>query len=69
MKRHRRKTVPRNIANQIAWGIAVSKTGKFDRKRGWYTRPRSGALNELYNQIAARIPDIVAGAIHQEFPL
>lgn len=59
----KRKYLPKGeqkLVNSIAWGIAINRTkGKFKRKQ-WYNKPKSAAITELYNQVAAGMLDIVA---------
>lgn len=59
----KRKYLPKGeqkLVNSIAWGIAINRTnGKF-RRRPWYNKPKSAAITELYNQVAAGMLDLVA---------
>lgn len=63
------KVVPKNVLNQIAWGIVKSRSDKYRRRKGWYTRSRAGAVNDLYNRVAAGIPEIVLDEIRRAFPV
>lgn len=61
------KTPPKNMINQIAWGIMVNRSnGKFRRKQ-WYNRPKSAAVGDLYNEIAARMLDTGAEIVTKSF--
>lgn len=53
--------------NKIAWGIARSKTdGKFKRIP-WYARAKGGGISELYNRVAAGLPEVAAKEIKDSF--
>jgi hypothetical protein len=56
---------PRNVLNQIAWGIAIKRGYGKTRKRKWYNKPKSAFVSELFNTIAAGLPDIVSNKITQ----
>jgi hypothetical protein len=61
--------VPRTeqkLVNSIAWGIAVKRSGGFRRRRQWYAKPKSAALSQLYNNIAAALPETVADVIKKQ---
>lgn len=53
MRRHGLKTVPSDVLNRIAWGIVRSPR---KRRRRWYNKPKSGAVTDLYNLVASRLP-------------
>jgi hypothetical protein len=62
------KTAPQNIVNQMAWGIAIKRfSGKKYKRRAWYARSSGGAINDLYNSVAAGMPDIVLQEIKAAF--
>lgn len=61
------KTPPKNMINQIAWGIMVNRAeGKFRRKK-WYNKPKSGAVTDLYNEVAARMLDAGTEIVTKSF--
>jgi hypothetical protein len=63
---HLRK-VPKNVLNQIAWGIAVKRgNGKYRRKK-WWNASKTAFISDTFNQIAAGIPDIAAKTIKEAF--
>lgn len=66
MERHKLRKVPERVLVYIAWGIALSRTDKYKR-RAWYNKSRSGATIDLFNNVAAGIPDIVGGQIKKQF--
>ena len=67
VKKRKLKSVPLNIANQMAWGIAINKGRNTRRRRGWYAKSSNAAINDLYNNIAAGLPDQVLQAIKSSF--
>ena len=62
-RKYKRKKVPGNVLNQIAWGIAIKRSkGRFRRKQ-WYNKSKSAAITDLFNQVAAGLPDITANQV------
>lgn len=61
------RTAPQNILNQMAWGIIKTRQARYKRRLGWYAKSRAGALNDLYNKVAANIPRIVGQEIKNAF--
>ncbi len=66
MAKRRLKKVPPNVLNQMAWGIAVRRSNRY-RRRQWWNKPKSAAITDLYNRVAAGLPDIVAEEIKKGF--
>jgi hypothetical protein len=66
MKARGLKTVPQDIVNQMAWGIAVKRTRKYKR-RAWYSKSKAAAIDDLYNRVASSLPDIVAQEVAGAF--
>lgn len=68
--RRRRRYIPRveaRLVNSIAWGIAINRTsGKF-RRRTWYNKPKTAAITQLFNQVAAGLADVVSEEITSQF--
>ena len=68
MRRRRLKKVPARVLNQIAWGIAIKRSSRSrTRRRAWYNKPKSAAITELFNQVAANMPEQVADEIKKTF--
>lgn len=67
MTKKRLKTVPVNIRNQMAWGIAFKRKIAFRRRGGWYAKSKSASVTDLYNHIAAGLPDKVLQEIKAAF--
>lgn len=60
LERRRLKKKPKDIINQIAWGIMVSRgKGKF-RRRPWWNKAKTAAVDDLYNQAAIAVLDEAA---------
>lgn len=66
MRKRKFVTEPANILNQMAWGIAVSRTQRY-RRRPWYSKSKSAAVTDLFNRVAAGIPDIVLQELKKGF--
>lgn len=66
LRKRRLKTVPLNIVNQMAWGIAKKRT-KLYRRRAWYAKSKTASITDLYNNIAAGLPDKVMQEIKASF--
>lgn len=60
------RTAPPSLLNQLAWSIAISRSKRY-RRRQWYNKPKSAAITELYNRVAANLPDLVAQEIGAAF--
>ena len=65
-RRYNRKTVPADVLNKIAWGIAVKRTQRY-RRKAWWNKPKSAAITDLFNDVASSIPDTVAEQIKKNF--
>lgn len=57
---------PANVLNKIAWGIATVRGGGKVRRRAWYSKSRAGAVSDLYNRVAAMLPEFVGRQIAQK---
>jgi hypothetical protein len=66
IKKRRLKRLPPNILNQIAWGIVINRTKKYKRRQ-WWQRPATAAVTDLYNRVAAGLPELVAKEITKQF--
>lgn len=67
MRKRKLKAEPQNVLNQIAWGIAVKRTQKYRRRSPWFAKSKTAAVTDLYNRVAAGLPDIVADEIKNAF--
>lgn len=67
VQRKRLKAVPDNVLNQLAWAIAISRNTRIKRRRQWYNKPKSASITELYNRVAANLPDLVMQEIKHAF--
>lgn len=57
------KSPPERVLTYIAWGIAKKRfNGKYRRRR-WYNRSKSAAITELFRDVAANMPELVAQEI------
>lgn len=65
-KRRLRKP-PQNVLNQIAWGIARKRSIAYKRRPVAYSKSKSAAITDLFNQVAAGLPEIVAQEIKAGF--
>lgn len=61
------KKAPLAILNQMAWGIAIKRHSNYRRRKTWYNKPKSGSITELYNRVAANLPDLVARELKAAF--
>lgn len=66
IQKRKLKTLPPNALNQMAWGIAV-KRSKGYRRRAWYAKSKSAAVTDLFNRVAAGLPDIVVDELKRGF--
>lgn len=53
--------------NRMAWGIAVNRSNGKYRRRRWYNKPKTAAIAQLFNSIAANLPTIAAEEIAKQF--
>lgn len=52
MKKYKRKTIPHDILNRMAWGVLRNRTLAW-RPKKWYNKSKSAAIGDLYNRTAA----------------
>lgn len=64
VKKYGYKTVPNDVLNRIAWGIA-RKRAKRVRRRQWYNKPKSAAITDLYNRIAQELLEEIPQELKQ----
>ena len=67
VRRRKLKAPPKDVLNRMAWGIAINRTKKYRRRSAWYARSKSAAITDLYNRVAAGLPDLVADEIKKAF--
>lgn len=61
------KKPPERVLSYIAFGIARKRSnGKYKRRR-WYNRGKTAAIAELYNDIQANMPEVIAQQIKESF--
>lgn len=60
------RAAPPNVLRSLAWAIAVNRTKKY-RRRSWYAKSKSAAVTDLFNRVAAGIPDIVLDELKKAF--
>ena len=65
-RRNKGKKVPKNIVNRIAWGIAIKRSGNRFRRKQWYNKSKSAAITDLFNQVAAGLPDITGNQMSKQ---
>jgi len=66
LEKRKLKTAPQNIANQMAWGI-VKNRNKGYRRRAWYAKSKSAAVSDLFNRVAAEIPELILNELKAAF--
>jgi len=66
MRRRKLKKVPDRVLNSIAWGIAIKRAKGKVRRRPWYNKSKSAAISDLFNQVAAGLPDIVGPEVAKQ---
>jgi len=67
LRKRKTKTLPPNILTQLAWSVAISRVARVKRRRQWYNKSKSAAITELYNQVAANLPERIAQEIKKAF--
>lgn len=67
MAKRKLTTPPPTIMNQLAWSIAISKANRFKRRRQWYNKPKQASISDLYNRVAAGLPEVVTDEIIKAF--
>lgn len=61
-ERRNLKRIPERALVYIAWGIAAKRSEKY-RRKAWWNKRKSAAITDLYNTVAAGLPDVVADQI------
>lgn len=67
MSTRKARTVPSDILTRLAWSVAVSRHQRVKRRRQWYNKPKQASISDLYNRIAAGLPELVAQEIKNAF--
>jgi hypothetical protein len=67
LKRRNLRTAPPNILNQLAWSVAVSRSQNYRRRVQWWNKAKSASITELYNRVAANLPELVAREFTEAF--
>lgn len=63
VRKRKLKQPPERVLTYIAWGIARKRfNGKYKRHR-WWNKSKSAAITDLFRDVAANIPDLVAQEI------
>jgi len=65
-RRNKAKKIPKNIVNRLAWGIAIKRSGKRFRRKQWYNKSKSAAITDLFNQVAAGLPELTANQMKKQ---
>ncbi len=66
--RNRRKKEPADLLYRMSWAVAMSRKTQKYRRRPWYAKAQAAGVNELYNRVAANLPDIVLQELTAAFP-
>ena len=56
------RTVPVDVLNSIAWGIAMAQRGK-RKQRSWYLKAQKKAIEELFDRLVVGLPTAMMGEI------
>lgn len=65
VRRRNLKKPPERVLSYIAFGIARKRSqGKYRRRR-WYNKSKTAAINELYNDVQANMPEVIADQIKE----
>ncbi|MEM7290060.1 MAG: hypothetical protein AAF412_06785 [Pseudomonadota bacterium] len=65
VRRRKLKRPPERVLTYIAWGIARKRfNGKYKRHR-WWNKSKSAAITELFRDVAANMPEVVAEQVKQ----
>lgn len=66
LRKRKVRRLPENILNQLAWSVAISRHQRYKRRQ-WYNKPKSASITDLFNRVAANLPDLVAREIKNAF--
>lgn len=67
LKKRNIRNEPANILNQLAWSVAISRLQRTKRRKQWYNKPKSAAIADLFNRVAANLPELLAQEIKNAF--
>lgn len=67
LKKAKRKAEPSDLTLRMAWAVAVKRSRTPPRRRAWYAKAKGGGVSDLFNRVAANIPDIVAEELKKAF--
>ncbi len=61
------RRAPETVLNQLAWAVAKSRHERYRRRSAWYNKAKAASVTDLYNQVAAGLPEKVAQEIKNAF--
>lgn len=67
LERYNRTKAPRDIFRRMAWAVARSRHSGRYKPRRWWNKSSTASINDLYNRIAAQLPDLAAQTIAESF--
>lgn len=57
------RKAPPSVLTNMAFAIAIKRDAGKYRRRAWYNKSKTAAITDLFNQVAAGVPDIVIAEI------
>ena len=61
------RRAPDTLLNQLAWAVAKSRHERYLRRSAWYNKAKAASVTDLFNKVAAGLPEKVAREIQNAF--
>jgi hypothetical protein len=59
--------VPEKALVYIAWGISRKRSNGKNRRKAWWNKAKTGAINDLFNRVVGAIPEKITEQIKKQF--
>lgn len=58
---------PANVLQNLAWAMAKKRAERTPKRTKWYAASSTGAVSDLFNRVAAGLPDIIITELKKGF--
>lgn len=61
------RKAPANVLQNLAWAMAKKRAERTPKRTKWYASSSTGAVSDLFNRVAAGLPDIIIKELKKGF--
>ena len=61
------RKAPPNVLQNLAWAMAKKRAERTPKRTKWYASSSTGAVSDLFNRVAAGLPDIIIKELKHGF--